>query len=587
MVTVRISGVQMRRFPWALSLSLGTLVIGALSYRWVADDAMIDFRIVDNLLHGHGLVYNVGERVEVYTNPLWVVVLTVARILFFFLPLGTIAVGLGVGLAAFAVRVAWRLGDDDAGATSPQVRLGLLGFCAIPAVWEFATSGLETSLSFAWIAVAAWSVQRHPMSARSALVVGLGSLVRPDLGVVMIALMIAQWYRARSFSTPRGQRLRLVVLGLTPTVVYELFRVAYFGVLVSNTALAKSATSLRPAVGWAYWWDFLSAYWLAPPLLVAVSWWLVNQTPWRRAYWRSKTVYGALMVGGLVNLLYVIAVGGDFMHARLLLPSLFAIGIGLRVNYRRRSAVLVVAGGLYLVVLVSGLRYHQPGMKPHLMVSDERLMQISLTHTAHPVNESDMRQSIWWRYGELLRDLAQKQPPNRRLLVLGSSPTALTGPVTFPLVTTRASQPTPQRVMAPSRTLGQVGLAAGGDVAIFDVLSLANPLSSHFTLGERTGRPGHEKDAGLAWYLARYGDVRDVKWINYYQPFFHYPVVTSSDVRDAHSAVRCGALHRYLDSTTGPLTLRRMASNVVHAWSWTRLSFDPQPSIAVSQLCPH
>ena len=55
------------------------MVTGAYAYRWVADDAMIDFRIVENLLHGHGPVYNVGERVEVYSNPLWVVLLALVR----------------------------------------------------------------------------------------------------------------------------------------------------------------------------------------------------------------------------------------------------------------------------------------------------------------------------------------------------------------------------------------------------------------------------------------------------------------------------------------------------------------------------
>src|SRR5690242_18166607 len=38
----------------------------------VFDDAFISFRYVRNLLDGHGLVWNVGERVEGYTNFLWV-----------------------------------------------------------------------------------------------------------------------------------------------------------------------------------------------------------------------------------------------------------------------------------------------------------------------------------------------------------------------------------------------------------------------------------------------------------------------------------------------------------------------------------
>ncbi len=43
------------------------------SVSWfLTDDAFISFRYVQNLLEGHGLVFNVGERVEGYSNFLWV-----------------------------------------------------------------------------------------------------------------------------------------------------------------------------------------------------------------------------------------------------------------------------------------------------------------------------------------------------------------------------------------------------------------------------------------------------------------------------------------------------------------------------------
>src|SRR5436190_24091094 len=42
------------------------------SMRWQCDDAFISFRYVWHLVNGHGLVFNPGERVEGYTNFLWV-----------------------------------------------------------------------------------------------------------------------------------------------------------------------------------------------------------------------------------------------------------------------------------------------------------------------------------------------------------------------------------------------------------------------------------------------------------------------------------------------------------------------------------
>jgi len=41
----------------------------------VQEDAFISFRYASNLIQGHGLVYNVGERVEGYTNFLWTLIL--------------------------------------------------------------------------------------------------------------------------------------------------------------------------------------------------------------------------------------------------------------------------------------------------------------------------------------------------------------------------------------------------------------------------------------------------------------------------------------------------------------------------------
>src|SRR5262245_15166709 len=40
------------------------------------DDAMISMRFARNLAEGHGLVWNAGERVEGYTNPLWTLWMT-------------------------------------------------------------------------------------------------------------------------------------------------------------------------------------------------------------------------------------------------------------------------------------------------------------------------------------------------------------------------------------------------------------------------------------------------------------------------------------------------------------------------------
>src|SRR4029450_2282074 len=59
-----------------LMASLVLLLAHALFYRFLCDDAFISFRYAHNLASGQGLVFNPGfERVEGYSNFLWVVVL--------------------------------------------------------------------------------------------------------------------------------------------------------------------------------------------------------------------------------------------------------------------------------------------------------------------------------------------------------------------------------------------------------------------------------------------------------------------------------------------------------------------------------
>src|SRR5436190_13736965 len=58
-----------RRSLLFLTLATVLLVLHALAYlRWTEDDAAITFRYAANLASGHGLVYNVGERVEAISN---------------------------------------------------------------------------------------------------------------------------------------------------------------------------------------------------------------------------------------------------------------------------------------------------------------------------------------------------------------------------------------------------------------------------------------------------------------------------------------------------------------------------------------
>src|SRR5512146_2324217 len=67
-------------YAWQYILA-SSFVINGQHYYVLFDDAMISMRYAWNLAHGNGLVWNAGERVEGFTNPLWVFYMSLVHLL--------------------------------------------------------------------------------------------------------------------------------------------------------------------------------------------------------------------------------------------------------------------------------------------------------------------------------------------------------------------------------------------------------------------------------------------------------------------------------------------------------------------------
>ena len=83
----------------ALLVIMVIFVVHAQSLDFTQDDAFISFRYVENFLDGRGLVFNPGERVEGYTNFLWIMLLS----LFAGLGVDVIVISKLLGLASGCV----------------------------------------------------------------------------------------------------------------------------------------------------------------------------------------------------------------------------------------------------------------------------------------------------------------------------------------------------------------------------------------------------------------------------------------------------------------------------------------------------
>src|SRR5689334_7951888 len=70
---------------------------------WVSDDAFITLRTLDNWWHGYGLRWNVAERVQTFTHPLWLLLLALPVGLSSSAFFATLAVSLAVSTAVLAL----------------------------------------------------------------------------------------------------------------------------------------------------------------------------------------------------------------------------------------------------------------------------------------------------------------------------------------------------------------------------------------------------------------------------------------------------------------------------------------------------
>ena len=120
-----------------LLLALITLIRTA----WISDDAAITIRSVLNFIHGFGPVYNIEERVQSFTHPLWFMLLSIGTFVFrnpFFVMFGMSIITTMITLWIFIKHIS---------ANTIGSILGVSILLLSRAFVDFSSSGLENPLS--------------------------------------------------------------------------------------------------------------------------------------------------------------------------------------------------------------------------------------------------------------------------------------------------------------------------------------------------------------------------------------------------------------------------------------------------------
>ncbi len=259
-------GALSKLLEWAVLLApaipflLGILVV----LEFVKDDAYISFRYAHNLVTGKGLVFNTGDKLEGYTNFLWVLLLAPFEALGWDLfqvceVLGTI---LGVTLLVLTTRLSWWLsgGRRELSGTWASVWLATSSSLVL-----WAKSGLEQPLAQLLPVVGAyvlWRAREARLAGGEGLdagggrrvdrahllagiALGLGCLTRPELHAMAVLVGLPLLVDvARTRKLPRATLLYAAGI-LLVTVPAHAWRYWYYGSLLPNTFYVKTGTGAQ------------------------------------------------------------------------------------------------------------------------------------------------------------------------------------------------------------------------------------------------------------------------------------------------------------------------------------------------------
>ena len=412
---------------------------------WIEEDAFITFRTIDNFIHGYGLRWNIAERVQTFTHPLWMFVLSFFALFTRELLYTTLLVSIATSLATVWV-LTFRVAVSGGNAV-----MALLPLLFSQAFIHYSTSGLENPLSHLLLVLFFWLYFAGGREGKNLgwlfLIACLAVLNRMDTLLLYAPALLA-------LLVQHGPRkvLPAAALGFLPLLAWEAFSLFYYGLLVPNTAYAKLNTAIPKAElmqqGLAYLAN--SARWDGITLLALLVAGIGVAV-------RKALVLVPLLAGALLYLAYVVNIGGDYMSGRFL------------------SVVVVMAA-----VVLARLPLGTP--RPWLAVA-AAFVVMGLAAPLSPIRGGEVRD-----FDHGITDNRIRHAPFTGLWSLQVEDGVLVHPWAAEGAAVKAKQPQVQYRSA----VGLFGYHAGREVHIVDPYALGDPLLARLPMARGDSwRIGH------------------------------------------------------------------------------------------------
>lgn len=404
---------------------------------WIHDDAYITFRTVDNFVQGYGLRWNAVERVQTYTHPLWMLLVSACYAITREVYFTVVGVSLALSMAAVYL-VAFGMARSTATAC-----LATFVLMSSSAFVDYSTSGLENPLTHVLSAsfLVLWFTR--DMSPRLlgvlAAIAALGAVNRMDTLLLYLPML---GYGLRQVPWRRG--LVALACGVLPLVLWAGFSLVYYGFLFPNTAYAKlfAAGVSGGELARHGWYYFQNSARHDPLTLLAIGAGITLGLS-------SRDRRQAAVVGGLAAYLaYIVYIGGDFVSGRFLsAPLLGAVAVLSQRQVPSRTLVAALGG----LVLVAGLMASDPPLLRTAAAGSEGKPLMD----AHGIADE---RAYYYPYSGLLRALQG--------VTVASHPWARAG-------LEARQRPASVEVRG---DIGYFGFYAGPAVHVVDIWGLADPL---------------------------------------------------------------------------------------------------------------
>jgi len=327
-----------------ISLYVLIVVISA----WLSDDAYITFRTVDNFINGFGLTWNVSERVQVYTHPLWMFIISafyfITREIYFTSITISILISLGAVLLLF-----YKLSNS----ITNTIFISLI-LVFSKAFIDYSTSGLENPLTHLLIVVFFIlyfnDEEGEKKLFKLSLIASLAVLNRMDIVLIFLPALLVIYFRGNKW-----KGLLIATAGFSPFILWEIFSLFYYGSPFPNTAYAKLNTGISQIeliqqglhyLLFSFYLDPLTPTVLLAGLIIPI----VS---------KNKTLL-PITIGITFYIVYILNIGGDFMGGRFLsAPFLCSVIVISKMNFKsfriRRIQIAII-----ITVILLGLLSPKP-----------------------------------------------------------------------------------------------------------------------------------------------------------------------------------------------------------------------------------